>query len=293
MILSIASGKGGTGKTTLAVSLALALDNTVLLDCDIEEPNVHLFVQPEIRNEQRVEVPAPRFIKERCTGCGKCVEFCQFNALALIKDEVLIFRHLCHNCGGCTIVCPENALPAEMVEIGRLYKARGLGGIDVIWGAILPHQVRGTKLISEVKKNANPSAITIIDCPPGTAHPMVKAVDGSDFCLLVTEPTLFGLNDLKLSVETLRLLDIPCGIVVNRSNLGNIELIEDYARKENIPILMKIPYSREFAEAYSRGTITLAQDSQWVAQARQMLQTITELRSHPQRTQQTQQTKRT
>lgn len=277
MIISIASGKGGTGKTTLAVSLAQALDNTMLLDCDIEEPNCHLFTQPEIRNEQRVEVPAPRFIKERCTGCGKCVEFCQYNALALIKGEVLIFRHLCHNCGGCTIVCPENALPAEMVEIGRVYKARGLGGKDIIWGAIHPHQVRGTKLIAEIKKNVNPAAINIIDCPPGTAHPMVKAVRGSDFCLLVTEPTLFGLNDLKLSVETLRLLNIPVGIVVNRSNLGDSTLIEDYSAKENIPILMKIPYTREIAEAYSRGTITLANDSQWISLAREMVQTISEI----------------
>ncbi len=280
MILSIASGKGGTGKTTLSTALALALGSAKLLDCDVEEPNAHLFLDPDVRHEQRVEVPAPRFIEERCTACNKCVEFCEYNALALVKDKVLIFRNLCHNCGGCTIICPEDALPVTMEVIGHVYKAIGLGGVDLVWGEMLAQQVMGSQIIAEVKRNIDPGGLNIIDCPPGTTHPMVKAVSGSDYSLIVTEPTPFGLNDLKITLDTLKKINIPCGIIINRSDMGKRDLIEDYAGEKGIPILMTIPYSREIAAAYSRGVITLPKDPQWVEEARAMMRTIEEIVSH-------------
>jgi len=253
MVVSIASGKGGTGKTTVAVNLALSLEENVqFLDCDVEEPNAHIFLKPKITHARSLSVLVPKVDEKRCTYCGKCARFCSYNAIAIVKEKVLFFPELCHNCGGCTIVCPEKAIrevkrPKGVIEEGRSGKIRFIKGELNVGEAVSP------PLIREVKKAADKDFLTIIDVPPGTSCPVIEAVKGSDFCLLVTEPTPFGLNDLILAVEVMRKLKIPFAVVINRSDIGDGK-VEEYCEKEKIPILMRIPMDRRIATAYSKGT---------------------------------------
>ena len=253
MVVSIASGKGGTGKTTVAVNLALSLEEDVqFLDCDVEEPNAHIFLKPKITHARSLSVLVPKVDEKRCTYCGKCARFCSYNAIAIVKEKVLFFPELCHNCGGCTIVCPEKAIrevkrPKGVIEEGRSGKIRFIKGELNVGEAVSP------PLIREVKKAADKDFLTIIDVPPGTSCPVIEAVKGSDFCLLVTEPTPFGLNDLILAVEVMRKLKIPFAVVINRSDIGDGK-VEEYCEKEKIPILMRIPMDRRIATAYSKGT---------------------------------------
>ena len=253
MVVSVASGKGGTGKTTVAVNLALSLEGDVqFLDCDVEEPNAHIFLKPKITHARSLSVLVPKVDEKRCTYCGKCAKFCSYNAIAIVKERVLFFPELCHNCGGCAIVCPEKAIrevkrPKGVVEEGRAGKIRFIKGELNVGEAVSP------PLIREVKKAADEDFLTIIDVPPGTSCPVIEAVKGSDFCLLVTEPTPFGLNDLTLAVEVMRKLKIPFAVVINRSDIGDGK-VEEYCEKEKIPILMRIPMDRRIATAYSKGT---------------------------------------
>jgi len=253
MVVSVASGKGGTGKTTVAVNLALSLEEDVqFLDCDVEEPNAHIFLKPKITHARSLSVLVPKVDEKRCTYCGKCARFCSYNAIAIVKEKVLFFPELCHNCGGCTIVCPEKAIrevkrPKGVIEEGRSGKIRFIKGELNVGEAVSP------PLIREVKKAADKDFLTIIDVPPGTSCPVIEAVKGSDFCLLVTEPTPFGLNDLILAVEVMRKLKIPFAVVINRSDIGDGK-VEEYCEKEKIPILMRIPMDRRIATAYSKGT---------------------------------------
>jgi len=253
MVVSVASGKGGTGKTTVAVNLALSLEENVqFLDCDVEEPNAHIFLKPKITHARSLSVLVPKVDEKRCTYCGKCARFCSYNAIAIVKEKVLFFPELCHNCGGCTIVCPEKAIrevkrPKGVIEEGRSGKIRFIKGELNVGEAVSP------PLIREVKKAADKDFLTIIDVPPGTSCPVIEAVKGSDFCLLVTEPTPFGLNDLILAVEVMRKLKIPFAVVINRSDIGDGK-VEEYCEKEKIPILMRIPMDRRIATAYSKGT---------------------------------------
>ena len=253
MVVSVASGKGGTGKTTVAVNLALSLEENVqFLDCDVEEPNAHIFLKPKITHARSLSVLVPKVDEKRCTYCGKCARFCSYNAIAIVKEKVLFFPELCHNCGGCTIVCPEKAIkevkrPKGVIEEGRSGKIRFIKGELNVGEAVSP------PLIREVKKAADKDFLTIIDVPPGTSCPVIEAVKESDFCLLVTEPTPFGLNDLILAVEVMRKLKIPFAVVINRSDIGDGK-VEEYCEKEKIPILMRIPMDRRIATAYSKGT---------------------------------------
>jgi MinD superfamily P-loop ATPase len=262
MIISVASGKGGTGKTTISVNMALALGGGVeLLDCDVEEPNAHLFLKPIIERSERVEMPVPLVDLEKCTFCRKCSDICRFNALAVVGKKVLVFQEMCHSCGGCMAVCPEGAI----TETGRKLGIVNFGKRDAIGfinGQLRVGEAMSPPLIKRVRAAANPQLITIIDAPPGTSCPVIAAMNGADFILMVTEPTPFGLHDLQLAVEAVRLLGIPCGLVINRADIGDRKVF-DYAENENLPVLMSIPFDRRIAEAYSQGKNIVEEFPEW------------------------------
>ena len=251
MIISVASGKGGTGKTTIATSLARSLGKGQFLDCDVEEPNAHIFLKPQIEERKLVGIPVPEVDESCCTHCGKCAEACEFNAIVVIKEKVLVFPELCHGCGGCTYICPEKAIKETDRTIGVVERGPA-GTIDFVHGILNVGEPMAPPLIREVKHLINHMGNAIIDASPGTSCPVVEAVKDSDFCLLVTEPTPFGLHDLKLAVGMLKKLCIPYGVIINSAGLGDTE-VEEYCCSENIPILMNIPWDRRIAEAYSRG----------------------------------------
>lgn len=257
MIISIASGKGGTGKTTIATNLAVALadKNVQLLDCDVEAPNSHIFLKPEMTAAEPVFIQVPHVDEAKCTLCGRCVEVCEFHAIGVFGKSVLVFPELCHACGGCSIACPENAIGEVNHPVGQLQYST-VGSIDFITGSLNIGEAKATPVIRSVKDKIKPDTITIADAPPGTSCPMVETVRGSDYVLLVTEPTPFGLNDLKLAVEVMRKMRLPFGVIVNRSDMGD-ESVEQFCQTENIDILMRIPQRRDIAEAYSRGILLI------------------------------------
>jgi len=252
MIISVASGKGGTGKTTVSTSLALSLGKVQFLDCDVEEPNAHIFLKPHVDQRIPVGIPVPEVDETRCTFCGKCSNICEFNALVIIKEKVLFFPELCHGCGGCAYICPEKAIKEVPRKMGVVERGNA-GTIDFIHGILNVGEPMAPPLIREVKHFITPNTDVIIDASPGTSCPVVEAVNGSDFCLLVTEPTPFGLHDLKLAVEMLGTLTIPHGVIINAAGTGNTS-VEHYCKERNIPLLMTIAWDRKIAEAYSRGT---------------------------------------
>ena len=252
MIISIASGKGGTGKTTVSTNLALSIDQKVqLLDCDVEEPNSHLFINPVIEKKEQVLAPVPQIDLEKCTFCKKCMDICRYGAIAVLKKDVLTFENLCHSCGGCFEVCPENAVIEKNRSLGDIEHGSARG-ISFIHGRMDIGQVMAPPIIKKVRSYTDPDLVTIIDAPPGTSCPVIAAMNKADFILLVTEPTPFGLHDLKLAVETVRILDIPHGLVINRAGLGNDD-VKTYAQKEGLPILMEIPFDKKIAQIYSNG----------------------------------------
>ena len=254
MIISVASGKGGTGKTLVATSLALSLrgrDSVQLLDCDVEEPNDHVFLKPAISRSEVVSIPVPKVDEGKCTYCGKCAEVCAYNAVAVFQEKVLIFPELCHGCGACSYLCPESAISEEGKEIGVVELGHS-DGVEFVHGRLSIGEAMAVPIIRRVKEHASSKGTVIIDVSPGTSCPVVEAVKDSDFCLLVTEPTPFGLNDLVLAVETVRKLNIPCGVVLNRAGVGDGK-VEEYCGRKNIPILLTIPMDTEIASLYSRG----------------------------------------
>jgi len=262
MIISVASGKGGTGKTTVATNLAFALGSDVqVLDCDVEEPNAHLFLHPMIQHKETVFTPVPLVDEKKCTHCKKCAEICRFNAIAVFGEVILTFPELCHSCGGCMKVCPENAITETGRELGVLEKG-GKDGVDFVHGRLRIGEAMSPPMIRKVRSCILPKKINIIDAPPGTSCPVIAAVKGVDVVLMVTEPTPFGLHDLQLAVEAVKILDIPMGLVVNRSDMGD-EQVYRYAARENLPILMEIPFDRRIAEIYSRGGLIAEEMPGW------------------------------
>lgn len=258
MILSIASGKGGTGKTTISTNLAYSLKesgeiDTQILDCDVEEPNSHLFLKPVMKKQEKAYTIVPKIDMEKCTLCGKCQDVCRFSAITIIGKKALIFKELCHSCGGCFIACEEGAVLENRRELGDVENGF-IDDLQFTHGRLRIGEAMSPPLIKKVRKEIDPSKVSIIDAPPGTSCPAIESMKNTDFVLMVTEPTPFGLHDLRLAVEAVKLLEIPSGLVINRADIGNSDVLE-YAKKENLPVLMEIPFDRKIAQIYSNGDL--------------------------------------
>jgi MinD superfamily P-loop ATPase len=278
MIISVASGKGGTGKTLVAISLALSLKDShevMLLDCDVEEPNDYIFLKPVITSSETVNIQVPKVAEDKCIYCGECARVCAYHAIAVLGEHVLSFLQLCHSCGACSYLCPEKAISEEPRQTGVVEWGHS-DGIGFVHGMLTVGEAMAPPVIRKVKERANGNGVLIRDVPPGTSCPVVEAIKGSDFCLLVTEPTPFGLNDLALAVEMARKLEIPCGVVLNRAGVGDAG-VEGYCRRENIPILLTIPLDTEIARLYSRGVALVDGMPRWKDSFRQLFNSIKEL----------------
>ena len=255
MKIGVLSGKGGTGKTTVAVSLALSLSSAQIIDCDVEEPNVHLFLKPQIKEEKTVEALVPDVDYNKCTFCGYCAEICVYNALCVLKlkekgGEIIFFEHLCHGCGGCILLCPEKAIKEGKRPIGKI-RIGDKNGIFFVEGRLNISEVLSPFVIEEAIKFAQKDKPVILDAPPGTSCPAVTVLKNSDFALLVTEPTPFGLHDLTLIYEAANILGVPAGVVINKSEED--EIIENFCKEKGIPVFLKIPFKREIASYYAQG----------------------------------------
>jgi MinD superfamily P-loop ATPase len=254
MILAVASGKGGTGKTTVSLNLASVLGSPVqLLDCDVEEPNAHLFLEGSATEEEIVSVKIPQVDESLCDGCGECSKFCEYHAIVSFGSAPLVFPEMCHGCGGCEKVCPKKAIREIDHRIG-VVETMQAGNITLIQGRLDIGVAMAPPLIRAVKARLQNGQTAILDAPPGTSCPVITAVRDADFVVLVTEPTPFGLHDLKLAVAMVRQLEIPFGVVVNRFGIGD-DRVHKYCHEENIPLLLEIPDDRRIAEAYSRGKL--------------------------------------
>lgn len=264
MILTVASGKGGTGKTLLATGLAAVLSAdgvpVQLLDCDVEEPNAHLFMRPTLDEPEPVTILVPEVDEGRCTHCRHCADVCAYHALAVLPDQVLVFPELCHGCGSCARQCPEKAIAEVAKPIGAISLGQA-GGVAFGQGLLEVGQAMATPVIRRLKAHIGAwqqwqrQGLTIVDAPPGSACPVVETMRGSDYVVLVTEPTPFGLHDLQIAVEVARhALHLPCGVVVNRTGVGDSG-VEAYCAREQVPVLLRLPFDMRIAQAYSRGDL--------------------------------------
>jgi MinD superfamily P-loop ATPase len=283
MRIAVASGKGGTGKTLVAVSLALSLaerEEVQLLDCDVEEPNDHIFLNPEIHKSEQVCIPVPSIDENTCTFCGLCARVCAFHAIAVFKPQALVFAQLCHGCGACAYLCPEKAIDEEPRAIGKVESGYAKG-VRFVQGVLTVGEALAPPVIREVKRRAMSGGTVIIDTSPGTSCPVVQAVQGSDFCLLVTEPTPFGFNDLRLAVDMVRELGVSFGIVLNRVKTGAKDEfrreMDRYLENEGIPLLLTIPLETEIARHYSKGIPLVEALPAWRERFIEMFDTIVEM----------------
>jgi len=259
MKIAIASGKGGTGKTTVATNLAYSIAKmgkvAQYLDCDVEEPNGHIFLKPDIKETRQIEVSVPRVDPNKCTGCGKCSDLCQYSAIICLKGKAFVFEQLCRSCGGCILVCPAGAITEKPKLIGSV-ELGSTGAVKFVQGKLQIGDIHTPALIKHVKQNATNQAVIIIDAPPGTSCPVVEAVKGADFVLLITEPTPFGLNDLQIALEMVKKLNLRSAVVINRSDIGD-RRVHRFCKQENIDIFLEIPNDRRIAEAYSVGKMII------------------------------------
>ncbi|ACS80570.1 P-loop NTPase [Maridesulfovibrio salexigens] len=259
MKIAIASGKGGTGKTTVAVNFAAYLDSlgksVSFTDCDVEEPNAHFFLNPDLSEEKDEFLPVPAIDEEKCLGesCRKCIELCRFKSLIWMVDSVLSFSELCHGCGLCELACPADAISEGKRLIGTTSTGKA-GNIDFTRGLLRIGEAMSPPLIKAVKNISPRAEINILDCPPGTSCPVVESIDDTDFVVLVTEPTPFGLHDLNLAVQLMQTLNMPCGVVINRAGMGD-DRVEKYLAEKKVPLLGSLPHSREAASSYSKGDL--------------------------------------
>lgn len=259
MKLAVLSGKGGTGKTFVSTNLAAVIKDSTFFDCDIEEPNGYLFFKPAIEKSWKVSVRIPEFDPDRCSGCRKCVQFCQYNALAFIKGKPRLFAELCHSCGGCTLICPDQAVTETERVIGIIERGAA-DGVTVFTGILNNGEATGLPIIRQLLKDAPSSGDVVIDCPPGSACSVMESIRSADYCVLVAEPTLFGLSNLELVYQLVRLCEKPCGIVVNKDT-GSARLIEHFASEHDIPVLYKIPYDARIGALNARGMLAAKDDS--------------------------------
>ena len=292
MKIAIASGKGGTGKTTIAAALALSLTGEYLassalkeysllsqpplfLDCDVEAPNAHLFLSPNIQQEKSSDLLIPKVDEAKCTYCGICAQVCQYHAIAVVGKHVMVFPQLCHACGSCTLNCPEGAIHEEPHPIGQLFRGTAVGNLDFSQGVLNIGEPMAVPVIHQLKRWSGmpDSRLMILDSPPGASCPVVATLQGTDYVLLVTEPTPFGLHDLRLAVQVVEALHIPLGVVINRDGMGD-DGVEIFCREQSLPVLMRIPYRREFAEGIARGQNLLEVDPDRVGDFHKMFITI-------------------
>ncbi len=276
--VAVAAGKGGTGKTLLSTSLAMVANDVApgqvrLLDCDVEEPNAHLLLRPNISAEEPVTVPVPQVDLEKCTRCGRCAEVCQNSAIAVIRDAVLVFPRLCSGCGACSYACPEGAIEETPRQVGVVRSGQTEGGIEFHGGLLNVDEERATPVTRAVAAKAVRDKLTIMDAPPGTACPMQETVEDADFCILVTEPTPFGLANLQEAVGVCRVLGVGFGVVINRHGSG-YDGVERWCEAEGIPIMATFPEDRRVAEAYSRGQPAFAQIDEYRRKVAELLEQV-------------------
>ncbi|BDU50362.1 ATP-binding protein [Haliovirga abyssi] len=252
MRIAVLSGKGGTGKTTISTNLSINIENSMLIDTDVEEPNSHIFLKPNITETKSVKVEYPVVDNEKCTLCGKCGDFCNFNAIIPAKNTVLVFQESCHSCGGCKMVCPTGAITYSKREIGKIYEGDTKFGIKMKYGELNLGEMSGVKIIEELKEITKNEDIVIIDSPPGTSCSTVAAVEDVDYAIVVTEPTPFGVSDMKMVVEMLREMKIPFSVFINKAGLGDNEVYE-YCEDEKIKIIGEVLFDKKIAEYYSEG----------------------------------------
>lgn len=259
MKIAVLSGKGGTGKTTVATSLVSSLPACQYIDCDVEEPNGYIFLHPELTNTIPVNVSVPQVDQAKCSGCGSCAEACQFNALAVVKDQVFVFPEICHHCGACLLACPEDAISETDREIGVVETN---ADNTFLQGRLNIGEPISMPIIRQLKKRLHSELPTVLDCPPGASCTVVQSIENCDYCILVAEPTPFGLHDLQIAVQLVKLMQIPCGVVSNKSTPGN-NTIQDFCAEHGLELLLEIPFSRDIAAAYSQGLLPVTVYPEW------------------------------
>lgn len=273
MKIAVLSGKGGAGKTFVAVNLACSAGKAVYVDCDVEEPNGRLFLKPQDITESPVFVSLPEFDAEKCSGCRKCVDFCRFGALIYVKNRPMLFSELCHACGGCALVCPEAAVSEGRRQIGHVEKGRH-GALDVVTGVLNPGEASGVPVIKAALSLGEAAGGTqILDCPPGSACSVMESISGADFCLLVAEPTAFGLHNFKMVHELASLLGKPCGVVINKQE-ASYPPLERFCREAGLPVLLRIPYIPALARLCGDGEPACEKSGEYAAMFRALLEKI-------------------